>query len=241
MLTLLSSVANSEETSQGDADSEGGWFKDVSHTQPKSAFVKMGPTLVTAVPVDLGWEQTTAPVIGKNGEDCEGAGSYCKIAKPVPYCETEGDGSRCRAYLSVSASETNPPAEAWVTYEDLAPNIGSAASDPNMVLDDDGEKIPVLLNSFLGAAQAHCLSLSVENYEHEYPFRVCDNMQLQALSAVHTMPHNRYIMTGALGENDRHTLTMVESKVDPDYGWVNTGPQMYGAQQHQTPMRKLLW
>jgi len=209
------------------------WHTDVSHTLPKSAFVKMGSTLATAVPVDLGWQQTNAIVIEDDGKNFPSSGTNSEFFSGNPY-HTPYDSIPPPNRNPCSITDRNPTCEPYTTYDSLAPNIGVANGTAEVYVENPlTGLLPVHLNSFAGAAHAHCLSLSVEDptYDHGFQlqasnFRVCDSLQLQALAAVITMPSDRWIMTLSSAHGDDYNVGRMTSRISRVLGWGVPGPYM---------------
>ena len=104
------------------------WHTDVSHTLPKSAFVKMGSTLATAVPVDLGWEETTAAVVEYEG---------CEISIVDYNCLNSALSTPARDQCVISPPRVSQPScENYLQYHPLAPNIGDAAGTAEVYIED---------------------------------------------------------------------------------------------------------
>jgi hypothetical protein len=83
------------------------------------------------------------------------------------------------------------------SFATIGDNIGGAATTNTL---QSGQS--VWLNDFTGAAHAHCYSLAVEGEEEEHNFRVCNAMEMQAITALVTIPLGRRVMTFASSDGD---------------------------------------
>jgi hypothetical protein len=112
-------------------------------------------------------------------------------------------------------SSVGDVADAYVGgFATIGKNIGGAETSNSL---PSGKSI--WLNDFTGRAHAHCYSLAVEG-EDEHNFRVCNAMEMQAVTALVTIPLGRRIMTFASSDGDDYDTGQTWFKMKKDDGPV---------------------
>lgn len=142
----------------------------------------MGSLVATKKAIDLGWRHALNAV----------------------YVNSDGDivpgGLNGRADDDMDVKYGGP-----YSFQARNPKVGSEMTPGTIETGNNDDVAQVHLNAGPGAAFAHCYSIKVDDNVERKSFRLCNNFEVQAITAMVEVPLRRSVMTYS-GVGDKYVL-----------------------------------